>query len=223
MIIETFITFICLYTIGMIAAVKSVSSDDELALEIELVKRCKKGDRLAFNELMIKHQKRIFNIMFRFCGNYDDAKDLTQDVFVKVFKSVSTLKEDNKFKRWVTTIAANTFRNNYKYMKRRGKGRENSIDCPKQTEDGEIKTELRCPNPGSDELLHKARLQEIVQEKIGLLKDDHKAVIVLRDIDGQSYDEISDSLNISVGTVKSRIFRARDELKEHLAGIIDSL
>jgi RNA polymerase sigma-70 factor (ECF subfamily) len=222
MTLETFLTFICLYIIGSVIVEGSSALSPEL-VDIELIKRCKSGDRVAFNELMLKHQKRIFNIMYRFCGNYEDAKDLTQDVFVKVFKSLGTLNEENKFKGWVTTIAANTYKNRYKYLKRRGKGRTNSIDAPIQTEDGEIKNELKDSRPIPDEQVHKERLKNIVQEKINMLKDDYKEVIILRDIQGESYEEISVILNISIGTVKSRIFRAREELKGHLAGIIDSL
>jgi RNA polymerase sigma-70 factor (ECF subfamily) len=208
---------------SVIASVSNVTGESEASLDLELIKRCKKGDRNAFNELMIKHQKRIFNIMFRFCGNYEDAKDLTQDVFIKMFKSLKTLKDDNKFKSWIITVAANTYKNRYAYLKRRGKGRLDYIDCPLQTKDGEIKNELKDSNPGSDELLHKDKIQQVVQSKINLLKDGYKEAIILRDMDGRSYEDIAGILNISIGTVKSRIFRAREELKGHLNDIIDSL
>jgi RNA polymerase sigma-70 factor (ECF subfamily) len=223
MVIETIITFFCLYSIKSVSPNGESSKESAASFDIELVRRCKSGDRKSFNELMIKNQKRIFNIMYRFCGDYEDARDLTQDVFVKVYKSLKTLKEDKKFKSWIITIATNTYKNRYKYLKSRGKGRSYSIDCPKELEDSEVKRDLKDCNPGADELVHKSRVQKIVQDKISLLKDDYKEVIVLRDIDGLSYEEISAILSISIGTVKSRIFRARDELKRHLSDVIDHL
>lgn len=223
MITETIILIFCLYNTKSAETSGKVVDSSALALDAELVMRCKNGDRKAFNELMLKYQKKVFNIMFRFCGNYEDAKDLTQDVFVKVFKSLKSLQDECKLSSWIITVATNTFRNNYKYLKSRGKGRTDSIDCPLEMEDGEIKKELKSNNPGSDEILHSERVQKIVQEKIGLLKDDYKEVIILRDINGMSYDEISEALNISIGTVKSRIFRARDELKNHLSEISEHL
>ena len=224
MIIETIITFFCLNIVKSINSDNLSSEDNDDLLELELVKRCKSGDRKSFNELMLRNQKRIFNIMYRFCGNHEDASDLTQDVFVKVYKSIRTLKEDKKFKSWIITIAANTYKNRYKYLKSRGKGVSYSIDCPKELLGSKVQRDLEDhSNPGADELVHKSRVQKIVQEKIGLLKTDYKEVIVLRDIDGLSYEDISVALRISIGTVKSRIFRAREELKRNLADVIDHL
>ena len=221
--LETFTLFFCLYSMDGNSPSGKVTDTDSIAMDAELVKRCQNGDRKAFNELMLKHQKRVFNIMYRFCGEYEEAKDLTQDVFVKVFRSLHSLKEERKLKSWIIAIATNTFRNRYKYMKSRGKGRTDSIDCPKETEEGSMKRELKDSSPGADEMTHQARVREVVQNKIALLKDDYKEVIILRDIEGLSYDEVSSALNISIGTVKSRIFRAREELKGHLSGIIDTL
>jgi len=219
---ETFLTFFCLLSIGLIVSV-TLGENEAVTVDLDLVKRSKKGDRAAFNELMRLYQKRVFNIMYRFCGNSDDAKDLTQDVFVKVFRSLPTLKEDHKFKSWIITIASNTFKNRYHYLKRRGSGRTTSIDSPIRTEEGEISIELPSSAPISDELLHKQHIERIVQDKITLLKNDFKEVIVLREIDGLSYEEISEILKISIGTVKSRIFRAREELKTLLSSVIDKL
>lgn len=223
MILETILNLFCLFSIGIAASECGLSNDHDAILDAELVKQCKNGNRHAFNKLMLQYQKRIFNIMFRFCGDYEDAKDLTQDVFIKAYKSLGTLKEDCKFKGWIITIAANTYKNRYKYLKSRGKGKVTSIDCPRETEDGNIQTELIDTNPASDDMVHSMRLQKIVQDKLNMLKNDYKQAIVLRDIDGLSYEEIADALKISIGTVKSRIFRAREELKGHLSSVIDSL
>ncbi len=219
--IETITAIFCLLGIETMKTDRSGSGGGMALDELELVKRSKNKDRKAFNELMLAYQRRIFNIMYRFTGDYEEAKDLTQDVFIKVFKSLDSLKEDKKFKSWIIAIAANTFRNRYKYNMSRGKGRTDSIDSQIETQNGSIKVELKDNKPGADDVVHSSRIKELVQQKINLLKDEHKEVIVLRDIDGLSYEEVSTVLEISIGTVKSRIFRAREELRKQLVEVIE--
>jgi RNA polymerase sigma-70 factor (ECF subfamily) len=184
--------------------------------DLELVSSCKKGNMDAFEQLVEKHQKRMLNIAYRMVGNYEEACEIVQDAFVSAYKSIQSFEGKSRFSTWLFTIVTNISRNRLKQMKARGHHERFSLDNPILTDDGNISVEPVSPEPSVLEKLEKRGIQQKVQECIQTLDNEFKEVIVLRDIQGFSYDEISDMLNLAGGTVKSRLFRARDIVRNCL-------
>ncbi len=179
----------------------------------KLIERAKSGDNKAFELLMEEHFKKIYNIAFRIAGNADDASDMTQEVMLKLFRNIGTFNGNSKFSTWVYRVATNTCLDELKKIRRRS---AYSIDNTTDTGDGEILYEVEDTSPTPDIIAEKKELSGIVAKAIKALSDDHRAVIVLRDIQGFSYEETAKILGCSEGTVKSRISRARAQLKKIL-------
>lgn len=191
----------------------------ELNDDLQLVEACQKGDQMAFEQLVLKHQKRVFNIVYRFLGDYEEAKDLTQEVFIRVYKAIKGFRKEAQFSTWVYYITCNTCRNKLRQWKTRPM--VESLDKPLETDENEINitipdTTIKQP----DEALEQKEIQTKVQQAIQTLSEDHKTVIILRDIQNLSYEEIAQVLNCSLGTVKSRLARARLALKDKLKEVI---
>jgi len=186
--------------------------DDDL-LKVSL---CKKGDLAAFEELVIKYQKKMLNISFRMVGSYEEACEVVQDAFVSAHKHIKDFEGRSGFSTWLCSIVMNLSRNRLKQIKS-GQSRELfSMDDPITTESGFVSIEPASQDPNALEQLEKKELQEKVQDCIGRLDPDFRAVLVLRDIQGFSYDEVSSALRINPGTVKSRLSRARDAMRDCL-------
>ncbi len=182
----------------------------------EVIEGCKAGDRKAFEKIVLFYQRRVLNYAYRMLGNMEEAKELAQEVFVSVFESIKELREEAKFDGWLKQIALNHCRNRWKYLKRRHYFNMDSIDDPIETEDGEMTKPFADPSDPPDTVYEKRRIQEWVQEGLLQLKEDQRELVVLRDLQGLSYEEIGRFLNLAEGTVKSRLHRARMELKEIL-------
>lgn len=191
--------------------------------DFENLSRCKKGDIDAFELLVKKYQKRMLNIAYRVIGDYEDACEVVQDAFVSAYKNIKDFREQSRFSTWLYTIVVNLSRNRLKQIKTEFQHVEYSIDDPLITDDAGIKVEPVSGNPSALEILERKEIQQKVQECINSLDNEYREVIVLRDIQGFPYDEISDMLNIPEGTVKSRLFRARETLKESLKKMIGDL
>lgn len=182
--------------------------------EAELVKRAQNGDVAAFEVLIEDYQKRIFSIAYRMIQHQEDAADLTQEVIVKIFKNLDKFKGDSKFSTWVYRIATNTCLDEIKKARRRT---VYSLDKEIETEDGSIAAELPDTAPTPEEAAEKNDIKKALYDAIQRLGKEHQTVIVLRDLQGLSYEEIAQILHCSVGTVKSRISRAREKLKKLLS------
>jgi len=179
--------------------------------EEALVARSRDGDRDAFEELVRRYERGIYNLAYRMMGNRDDAADLAQEAFVKAFESLHGFRGRASFQTWLYRIATNACLDE---LRRRRRFRTRSLDRGFETDEGEVVVEPGDPSPGPEERVQKREIQRAVHRAIGTLSPDHRAVVVLRDIKGLSYGEIAASLRISVGTVKSRLNRARSALKE---------
>ena len=188
-----------------------------------LVSLCKKGDVDAFEVLVIKHQKRMLNIAYRMIGNYEEACDIVQDAFVSAYRSMKGFKGKAKFSTWLCTIVMNLSKNRLKQLKTQLNREKFSIDNPLLTNNGQIKVEPASSEPSALEKLEKRDVQQKVQGCINSLDDEFREVLILRDIQGFSYDEISDFLKAPEGTVKSRLFRAREAVKDCLKKVIGDL
>jgi RNA polymerase sigma-70 factor, ECF subfamily len=190
--------------------------------DFEFVLACQKGDAEAFAVLVERHQKKMLNIAFRMTGDYDEACDIAQEAFVSAYKSIRKFKGDAKFSTWLYRIVVNYSKNRLKQL--RGKNRREGvfIDDPGETGAKEVLESLinDC-NPGTQ--MEKRERETQVQKCVTSLDDEHREVLVLRDIQGFSYEEIGEILKIPDGTVKSRLSRARNALKDCLSKIIGDL
>jgi len=176
----------------------------------DLVGRCRKGDEAAWRELVTLHTRRVFGIAYRFVGRVDEAEDLTQDIFVKVFQNLDRYREsDGAFGTWVGTVARNHAIDNYR---RRREERSRRLEDP----------EVLDVIPGKDESplrsLERAEQARIVHRGLRALPADLREPLVLCDLKGLSYEEAAETLQIPLGTVKSRINRGRLELAKRLMG-----
>ncbi len=194
---------------------QDTGNDDE-----RLVSLCKKGDDGAFEELVKRHQKKMLNIAFRMTGNYEDACEIVQDAFVAAYKAIRRFEERSRFSTWLYTIVMNQTRNHLKKAGTRAARTEYSLDEPIASEDGYIKSEHASAEPSVLEKLEQREVKERVQRCINALDGEFREVLVLRDIQGFAYDEISSMLRLADGTVKSRLFRARESVKNCLKKLL---
>jgi len=181
-----------------------------------VIERCKTGDEKAFAEIVTHYQKKVFNLSYRMLGNFEEAKDIAQEVFISVFKSIKDLKEEIKFDAWLTQITLNHCRNRWKYLKRRQYFNSDSLDDPVETEDGTMPREIDDPSDNPETLYEKKMIQQFIQKGLLKLKEEQRELLVLRDLQGFSYEEIGDMLGLPEGTIKSKLHRARMDLKEVL-------
>ncbi len=213
---ETILSFLCLTiaSLAIIPSFKSGSDDDE-----ELVARCNRGDREAFNELVLKYQKKVFNVAYRFVGDQEEANDLAQEIFAAAYQNLKKFRGDSKFSTWLFQIATNRGKNRFKYLKRRGF----FVNKSSQIQDDEGENYQKAvpdfsTNP--ENLLASRQIRKVVQEAIEGLEPDHKEIVILRDIEGFSYEEIAQMLDLPEGTTKSRLHRARMVIKEKLKKVL---
>jgi RNA polymerase sigma-70 factor (ECF subfamily) len=185
-------------------------------IQKEVIENCKAGDEKAFTEIVLQRQKRVFNIAYRMLGNSEEAKDLAQEVFISVFESIKDLKEEIKFDAWLTQITLNHCRNRWKYLKRRQYFSSDSLDDPIETEDGSMPRAIADPSDNPEILLEKKMIQQWIQRGLLELKENQRELLVLRDLQGFSYEEMGETLGLPEGTIKSKLHRARMELKEVL-------
>ncbi len=182
----------------------------------EVIESCKAGDERAFAEIVLHSQKKVFNIAYRMLGNLEEAKDLAQEVFISVFDSIKDLREEVKFDAWLTQITLNHCRNRWKYLKRRQYFNSDSLDDPVETEDGDMPRAVCDPSGNPEMLYEKKMIQQLIQRGLQKLKEDQRELLVLRDLQGFSYEEMSELLGLPEGTVKSKLHRARVVLKRVL-------
>lgn len=185
-------------------------SDD---LEKILTKKAKQGDTTAFEKLIISHERNVYNIAYRMFNNEEDAKDISQEVFMKVYKNLSKFDENSKFSTWLHRITVNTCIDELR--KRKGK-ETNSIDESMNVEEGNIKKQYADTTSSPEQILIAKEDINNLKKFISSLSENHKTLIILRDIQGLSYSEIAEITNNSLGTVKSRLARARIQLRNIL-------
>jgi len=180
------------------------------------VESAQRGDTESFERIVIAYQQRIFNLAFRLLGDREEAEDLTQEVFLNVYKHLPSFRGDAQFSTWIYQVTINHCRNRFKYLKRRFHQTTESLDDPMQGGEGELERELPDEADAPEDALHRRQVQRLVHMAVQRLRPDYREIIVLRDIQELSYQEISDVLGLPEGTIKSRLHRARWELKELL-------
>lgn len=189
----------------------------------ELVSSSQQGDLNAFESLVARHQKKMLNIAFRLIGEHEDACEVVQDAFVSAYRNIRSFRGDAKFTTWLTTITLNLSKNRLKQVRSRQAHEAYSLDEPVRTEDGEMNRDSPSQEPSVLDRLEKRDVQSRVQDCIKILETDFREVLVLRDMQEFSYEEIGSMLKVRVGTVKSRLFRAREMVKDCLKSFMGAL
>ncbi len=179
----------------------------------ELIKRIKSGDMSGWDALVAKYQQKALNFAHRMLRDRFEAEDAVQEAFIKAFDKINLLRDTSSFSTWFFTILNNICLDILRKRKRSA-DTVSITQTDKDDEDFELQIEDRTPGP--DEKLQKKEAQKVLEHALTLLSDEHRAVIILRDINDFEYDEIAKILKISLGTVKSRISRARQALKKIL-------
>lgn len=183
----------------------------------QLCRRIAAGDEGAFEILVVRYQDRVFSFCLRFLGDRAEAEDVAQDVFLTLYRSAQDFRGDSSFSTWLLRIAKNQSLNRIKYLARRGKAGRRSLD--ELGEERLASTERAAEERSPHELVEGGQTSAIVQQAIATLEPEHRAVVVLRDVEDLSYEEIAGITGLPIGTVKSRIHRARTALAERLTRI----
>jgi RNA polymerase sigma-70 factor (ECF subfamily) len=178
--------------------------------------RLRARDERAFQELVRDYGDRVFNLVLRMVGNRAEAEDIAQEVFVTVFKSIETFRGESRFSTWLLRIAANHSKNRIKYLARRATDKGGLQDLPEAALADLGRSPAHGHVDGPDALLEAAERGSVLERAIAALDEDQRLVVVLRDVEELSYEEICEITGLPEGTVKSRLHRARSALKERL-------
>ena len=180
--------------------------------EAALIQRCAAGDDAAFAELVAEHQRMVVQLAMNLLGDSDEALDLSQDVFIRVFRTIGQFRGQSALRTWIYRIAVNQARNRHRFWRRRRRSDQVSLDAHV-----EAHGDFQCgAETGPDRILAQKELAARLKDALDALPFDQRTVVVLREVDGLSYDEIAFSLGVAVGTVKSRLTRARQTLRAGL-------
>ncbi len=191
--------------------------------DYEAVSACQKGDVDAFEPLVEKYQKKMLNVVYRMTGDYEEACEIVQEAFLSAYRAIKKFRGEARFATWLYGITVNHARNRIKQTQSRLRHEIPSLDDPVETEDGQLTRDPPSGEAPIEEQLERKEMQMKVQECINGLEEEYREVLVLRDIQGFSYEEIHDILKIPDGTVKSRLFRARDAMKHCLKRVMGDL
>jgi RNA polymerase sigma-70 factor, ECF subfamily len=184
-----------------------------LSGEERFLERLQKRDEKAFNELVLEHEEAIFRLAYRMLGSATDAEDLAQEVFVQVFRSIDSFRGESKLSTWLYRITVNLSRNRTKYMARRKKSRHQDLEESQlDTSDGAVGVTVGQVSRPDLEAFG-SELERVVVHCLQDIDPEFREVLVLRDVEGLSYEEIAVLLGVPPGTLKSRLHRARTELK----------
>lgn len=181
--------------------------------EAVMIRRCVAGDDEACTSLVADHQRMVSQLGFHLLGDFEDARDLTQDVFLQVFRTLDRFRGQSALRTWIYRIAVNQARNRQRWWRRRRRADQVSLDEHIEQHGGQALTD---PSGSPDRVLTRQQLATRVWHALDELPFDQRTAIVLREIDGLSYNEIAYSLGIAIGTVKSRLTRAREALRARL-------
>jgi len=182
--------------------------------DVELVRRAKQGDGKAYDQLILLYKDVVYSIVYRMVRNKQESEDLVQEAFIKAYNSISSFNEEYAFSTWLFKIATN---NCIDFFRKR-KLRTYSMDETIKYKDDEIKQEYADPEPDVEDDLVSDERSQIIRDAIAQLPEKYRIVIELRHQKEHSYEQISEDLDLPLGTVKARIFRAREMLNKLLRG-----
>ncbi len=189
----------------------------ERDVDWQLVSRVQRGDKKAYELLVAKYQRRIGRLLSRIIRDPSDIEDVAQEAFIKAYRALPSFRGESAFYTWLYRIAINTAKNHFAAQGRRAPTRSSSeLDDAENSEDGGVLRDVATP----DAVLLSKQVGEAVNRAIERLPEDLRTAIVLREIEGMSYDEIASAMNCPVGTVRSRIFRAREAIATELRPLL---
>jgi RNA polymerase sigma-70 factor (ECF subfamily) len=195
--------------------VRAITWTDVGGREAALIQRCAAHDEDACAELVAEHQRMVYQLSLNLLNDHNEALDLSQEVFLRVFRTIQSFRGHSSLRTWIYRIVVNQARNRQRWWRRRHRAQQVSLDQHIQ-EHGDLPEAV---DSGPDRVVGQKQLAERIRVALDGLPFDQKTAIVLREIDGLSYDEIGFSLGIAVGTVKSRLARAREGLRAQLRDV----
>jgi RNA polymerase sigma-70 factor, ECF subfamily len=188
-------------------------------IDQQLVERVQRGDKAAFDLLVSKYQRKIFRLLSRLIRDQAEVEDIAQEAFIKAYRALPNFRGDSAFYTWLYRIAINTAKNHLVSQGRRAPTTtEADIEEAETFDDGDQLRDLNTP----ESMLLSKQVGEAVNRAIDQLPEDLRTAIVLREIEGLSYDEIAESMSCPIGTVRSRIFRAREAIAQELKPVLDT-
>ena len=193
--------------------VRALTWSDVSGDELSLVQRCANGDEDACAELVAAHQRMVYQLSLHLLGDHNEALDLSQEVFLRVFRTLRGFRGQSALRTWIYRIVINQASNRQRWWRRRHRSQQVSFEQHVEAH-GDLADTRRLDSP--DVMLGQKELAGRIQAALDRLPFDQRTVIVLREVDGLSYEEIAFSLNVAVGTVKSRLARAREQLRAEL-------
>ena len=186
------------------------------AEEKALIERCKRGDLAAFNDLVRKYEKQVYNFAYRLTGNYDDANDVAQDAFLRVFNAIGSFRGDASFSTWLFRITTNVFLDERKRAKAHPQA---SLDEYLELGESSVTRQIEDPSPLPEAVLEESERAQILSKAVSDLPEYQRAMVTLYHGQQKSYEEIAEIMDLPIGTVKSRLNRARLALNEKLSGL----
>jgi RNA polymerase sigma-70 factor (ECF subfamily) len=178
--------------------------------EMELVRAAQKGDDSAFEALVRTYEKKVYHLALRMCGNQEDAYEIAQEAFLSAWKGLTFFRGESSFSTWLYRLASNAAIDFLRREKRQSSPGDFSLD------DEETYIEPPDPSPTPQQHAEATELRAALAEGLNKLSPEHRQVLLLRELQGLSYEEIADALDLDLGTVKSRIARAREKLRKYL-------
>jgi len=197
----------------------AIPMDARPTAEALFIDRLRQGDSAAFEKLVDERSGEIYGLLYRLTENREEARDLTQETFLRAFQSIASFRGDSDLRTWIYRIAINQARNRWRWWRRRRRDSTVSLDATDDSGRQTLFATLRSENsrdPEQDTLAHER--EEVLKKALHGLRRVYRETVILRDIEGFAYEEIAVALEISVGTVKSRLARGRQELRRKLEG-----
>jgi len=187
-----------------------------------LVRAFQAGDKGAFDRLVLKHKDKLFNMCYWFLGDYEDANDLAQETFIKVYRSLKKFRFQSAFSTWLYRIAVNTCKNRLASSEVRHKKKMIWLDNPGDPQGGDPAVAIQDESASPMVELERKEKRMLIRQAIDSLPIEQKTVVTLRDIEGLSYEETSNITGLNLGTVKSRLARARLDLRKKLRRVVEN-
>ncbi|MDQ2800704.1 MAG: sigma-70 family RNA polymerase sigma factor [Armatimonadota bacterium] len=188
--------------------------------DLSLVERCRANDEAAFNEVVSRYKNKVYNYIYRMTGSSDDAEDLTQEVFIRMYTSIDSFRSQSSLNTWLFRIAGNLCIDRFRRSKNRTAAY--SLDDPISDGEGETGREVADHTYEPQRLLENEEMAEQIQGALAQLPEKLRATLLLHDIEGLPYEEIAQVVGCPLGTVKSRLFNARMQLRQRLSGYLNA-
>jgi RNA polymerase sigma-70 factor (ECF subfamily) len=192
------------------------STEARQTVETQFIERLRARETAAFDRLVEERSGEVYSLLYRLTEDAEEARDLTQETFLRVFQSIDRFRGDADLKTWIYRIAVNQARNRWRSWRRRRRDSTLSLDAPDSTDERPLSSRLQSSaiNPEQETLAHER--ETVLRNAVRTLGRSYRETVILRDVEGLSYEEIAATLSISVGTVKSRLARGRLELRRKL-------